>query len=81
LWYRADASGSRSLAWARLGPLSTRIDLAIDPAQTVHADCSSASLAQQGGVAVSRLDGRGVSLSRDITVTRHGIQTASKLAG
>ena len=57
--------GKRLRAWARLGPLSRKHALRYAFHRRFPTLIASA-LAQQGGMAVSRLDGRGVSLSRTL---------------
>src|SRR5688572_25229211 len=63
LWTRADAVGSCSCAWVRLGPISTKPFLACLASHRRYMPTSlSASLTQQSGLADSRLDGGGVSI-------------------
>ena len=58
-------------AWARLGPFSTSCPFRFNPHRRFPALRSAPALAQQGGLAVSRLDGRGISLLRRHPLRRH----------
>ena len=55
----------RSRAWARLGPLSVTALLKASSHRRSAATVSAAAATQRGGMAVSRLDGRGLSRRAD----------------
>jgi hypothetical protein len=62
-WSRADILGKLLPAWARLGPLSMNVALPLRSHRRLPANRLRGRSPKWGGGAVSRLDGRGISLS------------------